>query len=156
MGSGLSWPQHLRLQYIRRLPSHLIMSERREASNHRLALTIEQQQQQQDTNAVTAIPVKDSRRKRSSTSSNGTVTVKRPTPSRSRSAVSKTLPIKTDTDFSCVAQLSPTSPDKMSSVYFTKTGRVSKAKKGRKVHDCDCGRVSLSRTQDPNSTHRSP
>jgi hypothetical protein len=38
---------------------------------------------------------------------------------------------------------SPTqmSPDS-SSVHYTRTGRISKAKKGLKVHNCDCGRVS--------------
>ena len=38
---------------------------------------------------------------------------------------------------------SPTqmSPDS-SSVHYTRTGRISKAKKGLKVHHCDCGRVS--------------
>jgi hypothetical protein len=39
-----------------------------------------------------------------------------------------------------------TSPSQMSpdssSVHYTRTGRISKAKKGLKVHNCDCGRVS--------------
>lgn len=39
-----------------------------------------------------------------------------------------------------------TSPTQMSpdsgSVHYTRTGRISKAKKGLKVHHCDCGRVS--------------
>lgn len=35
-------------------------------------------------------------------------------------------------------QMSP----EMSSVNYTRTGRISKAKKGLKVHHCDCGRVS--------------
>jgi hypothetical protein len=39
-----------------------------------------------------------------------------------------------------------TSPTQMSpglsSVAYTRTGRISKAKKGRKVHNCECGRVS--------------
>ena len=38
-----------------------------------------------------------------------------------------------------------TSPSQMSpggSVNYTRTGRISKAKKGLKVHHCDCGRVS--------------
>jgi hypothetical protein len=30
----------------------------------------------------------------------------------------------------------------LSSVSYTRTGRISKAKKGRKVHNCECGRVS--------------
>jgi hypothetical protein len=39
---------------------------------------------------------------------------------------------------------SPThmSPE-MSSVNYTRTGRISKAKKGLKVHNCECGRVRL-------------
>ena len=35
-------------------------------------------------------------------------------------------------------QMSP----EMSSVNYTRTGRISKAKKGLKVHNCECGRVS--------------
>ena len=40
-----------------------------------------------------------------------------------------------------------TSPSHMSpesaSVHYTRTGRISKAKKGLKVHNCECGRVSF-------------
>jgi hypothetical protein len=35
-------------------------------------------------------------------------------------------------------QLSP----EMAAVNYTRTGRISKAKKGLKVHNCECGRVS--------------
>lgn len=37
---------------------------------------------------------------------------------------------------------SPTQMSPDSSVHYTRTGRISKAKKGLKVHHCDCGRVS--------------
>jgi hypothetical protein len=36
------------------------------------------------------------------------------------------------------SQMSP----EMQSVNYTRTGRISKAKKGLKVHNCECGRVS--------------
>lgn len=36
---------------------------------------------------------------------------------------------------------SPTQMSPDSSVHYTRTGRISKAKKGLKVHHCDCGRV---------------
>lgn len=50
------------------------------------------------------------------------------------------------------AQMSP----EMSSVNYTRTGRVSKAKKGLKVHNCECGRVSNHSSQFACSiaTHR--
>lgn len=38
----------------------------------------------------------------------------------------------------------------MSPVHYTKTGRVSKAKKGLKVHNCHCGRVSPAHPQIDN------
>lgn len=34
----------------------------------------------------------------------------------------------------------PVKPDR--GVNYTRTGRISKAKKGLKVHSCECGRVS--------------
>ena len=36
---------------------------------------------------------------------------------------------------------SPTLASPDSSVNYTRTGRISKAKKGLKVHNCECGRV---------------
>lgn len=45
-------------------------------------------------------------------------------------------------------QQSTSSPAKMrsqssSSINYTRTGRISKAKKGLKVHNCECGRVCI-------------
>ena len=38
--------------------------------------------------------------------------------------------------------ISPQNMSPENTVHYTRTGRISKAKKGLKVHHCDCGRVS--------------
>ena len=109
------------------------MSEHPKASNRHLASTDEskQQQAQLDICSSTAPPAKGNRRKRTSTSSNNTITTKR-------------LTVVSDTKLGppYTVQRSSANSDNMSSINLTKTGRVSKAKKGLKVHDCECGRVS--------------
>jgi hypothetical protein len=121
------------------------MSEPRETSGRPLHLTIEQQQLAQDTTIYTGSTPKDQRRKRSSTSSHDTTVETKSTTSRRRSGTTKVPTRGSDAGSSRTAQRSTTSFDNtstMSSVNYTKTGRVSKAKKGLKVHDCECGRVS--------------
>ncbi|OSS51966.1 hypothetical protein B5807_03779 [Epicoccum nigrum] len=116
------------------------MSEQPEASNRHLASTTESQQQQQDICSSTAPPAKSNRRKRPSTSSNDTITTKRSTSSRSRFDINKTVASDTKPGPPYTVQQSSANPKDMSSINLTKTGRVSKAKKGLKVHDCECGR----------------
>ena len=126
------------------------MSEHPEASNRHLASTDQskrhqqqqQQQQQQDICSSTAPPAKGHRLKRPSTSSNDTITTKRSTSSRSRFDINKTITSDTKPGPPYTVQRSSANPKNMSSINLTKTGRVSKAKKGLKVHDCECGRVS--------------
>ena len=124
------------------LPIVLTMSEQPEASNRHLASTTESQQQQQDICSSTAPPAKSNRRKRPSTSSNDTITTKRSTSSRSHFDINKTVASDTKPGPPYTVQQSSANPKDMSSINLTKTGRVSKAKKGLKVHDCECGRVS--------------
>ncbi|KAF1941108.1 hypothetical protein EJ02DRAFT_512628 [Clathrospora elynae] len=64
---------------------------------------------------------------------------------RCRPGISKQAPSVPHAGPSSPEQRSTTSPTNMashlSSVHYTRTGRISKAKKGRKVHDCEhCGR----------------
>ena len=125
------------------------MSEPRETSGRPLALTIEQQQLLQDTTIHTGSTTKDKRRKRLSTSSHDTTLDTKSTSSRRRCGTTKILTTGSDAGSSRTAQRSTTSSDNtsaMSPVNYTKTGRVSKAKKGLKVHDCECGRVSHSQS----------
>jgi hypothetical protein len=120
------------------------MSEYRETSSRHLASTTQHQTLQSEAASVNTVPTSEvKRRKRSSTSSNGTATDSKPSPSRRRSGNSKTLVAVSDAGSSRTARQSTTSPNNMSSVNYTKTGRVSKAKKGLKVHDCECGRVRV-------------
>jgi len=119
------------------------MSEHRETSSHSLAPTTQHQTLQSGAVSVNIVPIpKDKRRKRSTTSSNGTATDTKPAPSRRRSGNSRTH-TESDAGSSRTAQRSTASPNNMSTVNYTKTGRVSKAKKGLKVHDCECGRVRM-------------
>ena len=119
------------------------MSEHRETSSRPLAPTTQHQIVQSEVVLVNTAPApKDKRRKISSTSSNGTATDTKPTPSRRRSGNSKTH-TESDAGSSHTARRSTASPNDMSTVNYTKTGRVSKAKKGLKVHDCECGRVRM-------------
>lgn len=119
------------------------MSEHRETGSRPLAPTTQHQTQQSEAVLVNTAPApEDKRLKRSSTSSNGTATDTKPTPSRRRSGNPKTH-TESDAGSSRTARRSTTSPNNMSTVNYTKTGRVSKAKKGLKVHDCECGRVRM-------------
>jgi len=43
---------------------------------------------------------------------------------------------------SSTMQRSPSPTEMQQEVNYTRTGRISKAKKGLKVHHCECGRVS--------------
>lgn len=43
---------------------------------------------------------------------------------------------------SSTVQRSPSPTEMQQEVNYTRTGRISKAKKGLKVHHCECGRVS--------------
>lgn len=114
------------------------MSEHRETSGRSLAPTTQHQTLQPEGIPVDTVATpKDKRRKRSSISSNGTATEKSYF-SRRRSGNPKTLTAESDAGSSRTLRRSPN----MSTVNYTKTGRVSKAKKGLKVHDCECGRVS--------------
>lgn len=119
------------------------MSEHRETSSRSLAPTTQLHTPHSQSVPANTFPAKDKRRKRSSTTSNGTATETKLTPSRRRSGNSKTLTAGTDADSFPSARRSTTSPNNMSTVNYTKTGRVSKAKKGLKVHDCECGRVCM-------------
>ena len=144
-GSTLPGPSTCTCTIYLVLPIVLTMSEHPEASNRHLASTgqsKQQHQQQQDICSNTAPPAKGNRRKRPSTSSNDTITTKRSTSSRSRSDISKTIASDTKPAPPYTVQRSSANPKNMSSINLTKTGRVSKAKKGLKVHDCECGRVS--------------
>ncbi|KAF1931157.1 uncharacterized protein M421DRAFT_90248 [Didymella exigua CBS 183.55] len=117
------------------------MSEHREINSHLLASTAHHQSPQPKGVSVNTVATrKDRRRKRSSTSSNGTATSTKPTPARRRSGDFKMLTTESDADCSRTAPRLTPSPTNMASVNYTKTGRVSKAKKGLKVHECDCGR----------------
>ena len=122
------------------------MSGDRETSSRSLASTTQHHTLHSESVPANRVPTpKDKRRKRSSTTSNDTATDTKPSPSRCRSGNSKTLTAGTDADPARAARRSTTSPNNMSTVNYTKTGRVSKAKKGLKVHDCDCGRVRMPR-----------
>jgi hypothetical protein len=150
-GSTLPGPSTCTCTIYLVLPIVLTMSEHPEASNRHLASTgqskqqqqqQQEQQQEQDICSSTAPSAKGNRRKRPSTSSNDTITTKRSTSSRSRFDINKTIASDTKPGPPYTVQRSPANSNNMSSINLTKTGRVSKAKKGLKVHDCDCGRVS--------------
>jgi hypothetical protein len=73
----------------------------------------------------------DSSRNGPSASDSGTATLKKPAPSKRGSSRGSDM------------QRSPT-PDETGAIKYTRTGRVSKATKGRRVHHCDeCGKVCL-------------
>lgn len=121
------------------------MSELSKTSSLLLVSTLEQQQNHQqpgDTLVLKAPAPKDKPRKRSSTPSNDTIAETRSTFARRCFGTNKALTTEPAGGSSRATQRSTTTPTKMSTVNFTKTGRVSKAKKGLKVHDCECGRVS--------------
>ncbi|UPX20079.1 uncharacterized protein EKO05_0010324 [Ascochyta rabiei] len=114
-----------------------------ETSGRPSALTIEQQQQPRDTSASAAHVPKNRRRKRSSTISNSLTADTNTTFSRRHSETTNEITTRPNPGSSLFAQRSTISPhitSVMSTVNYTKTGRVSKAKKGVKVHDCECGR----------------
>ncbi|KAH6621959.1 hypothetical protein C7974DRAFT_338811 [Boeremia exigua] len=117
------------------------MPEDRTTSSCPLASTIEPQQQLEHTPPTTPTSTKAKRQRRQSTSTNGTITDTKPTSSRRRSATTtKATTAGSNVGSSRATQRSTASPSDMSSISLTKTGRVSKAKKGLKVHDCECGR----------------
>ncbi|KAJ4991627.1 hypothetical protein SVAN01_03008 [Stagonosporopsis vannaccii] len=102
------------------------MSEPHKTTGRPLASTLEEQQQPEQSITEGTTSSRDKRRKGRSTSSNDTfATIKSISPRLTSS---------------CAAQRSTLGPSSMSTVNYTKTGRVSKAKKGLKVHDCECGR----------------
>ncbi|KAJ8116425.1 hypothetical protein OPT61_g2158 [Boeremia exigua] len=111
------------------------MSEACKTNDHNLALNNEQPEH------TAPLPATDKhRKKRHSTSSNDTVAgFERPS-CRRRSGITKASTKQTDAGSSRPTPRTPAGAKNMSSVNYTKTGRVSKAKKGLKVHDCECGR----------------
>ncbi|KAF2006067.1 hypothetical protein P154DRAFT_423278 [Amniculicola lignicola CBS 123094] len=121
------------------------MSDPSETSGRPLASTIQQlegitQQQPQ--------PSLRPRRRRDSHSSDERVGGTKSIPSRRRLGVRKEASIGPHTgssraDSSTMQRsTSPTqmSPAELAAVHYTRTGRISKAKKGLKVHNCQCGR----------------
>jgi hypothetical protein len=82
------------------------------------------------------------KRRKTSTSPKDSPEKTKPIAPRRRLYSTKPTPSNTSRS----APRSSTSPNAMSlqspNVNLTKTGRISKAKKGLKVHNCDCGRVS--------------
>lgn len=123
------------------------MSEPRKTSGCTLTSTIQQQQQPEDNRTTRAVPApKDRRRKRSSPSSHVTSSGSNFMASRRRSAVTSESTTGPNAGSSRTAQRLTSSLNNisnMSAVNYTRTGRVSKAKKGLKVHVCECGRVSV-------------
>jgi len=126
-----------------------------ETNGRPLASTIQQPE------ASTQPPTPRRKRQHSSPSSDERVGGTKSTSSRRRSGIKKeslfagphTGASRGDS-LTMQPSASPTqmSPE-LSSVSYTRTGRISKAKKGRKVHNCDCGRVSQSSSSRP--THHS-
>ena len=139
------------------------MAEPREISGRPLPSVLEQQLQQrqqqqqqqqeqhrtEDPPAKATFQSKDKRRKRLLTSLNGAIAETKPVLSRRRpGSTNKSTATPQADDFRTAQQSTVSSraiSSTMSAVHYTRTGRVSKAKKGLKVHDCDCGRVSVFR-----------
>ncbi|KAH5379788.1 hypothetical protein HBI33_150250 [Parastagonospora nodorum] len=120
------------------------MSEPTETSTRSLALTIKQEQHQADTTINPPSP-SDSKHPKSSQSSDDCSQTSAPMSPHPRLGTTTKTPSGPHVGSSRPRPQSTTRPTKMlsqaQSVHYTRTGRVSKAKKGLKVHNCECGRA---------------
>lgn len=121
------------------------MSDPSETSGRPLASSIQQQREGATISPLTSPPP---HHRRTSHSSDERTTDTKSTTSRRRPGTRKetTLgPKNPPSHLDSATMQRSTSPSQMSpdsSVHYTRTGRISKAKKGLKVHHCECGRVS--------------
>jgi hypothetical protein len=120
------------------------MSEPSETSGRPLALTTKQEQQQ-GINTINPPSPSSTKLPKSSPSSDDCSKVPEPTHPRRRPGTTLKTPSSPHAGSSRPKKRSTTSPNKMmsqaQSIHYTRTGRISKAKKGLKVHNCECGRV---------------
>lgn len=124
------------------------MSEPIDTSGRPLSSTAQQQEQQsQATGTVQQWPARIEHRKTSS-SSNEQVEVSKSPNSRRRQLGSAKQESPGPHNGSSRSTTSPTNmASQLPPVNYTRTGRISKAKKGLKVHNCEnCGRVSVTHT----------
>lgn len=130
-------------------PRPSVMSEPSETSGRPLASSTERAQQP-ESNIVhqpALTRTKDRKDRKTSKPSDDCSEQVKSTKSRRRSKDSKQVSPGPHTGSSRSEQRWTTSPGSMTSplppVHYTRTGRISKAKKGLKVHNCaNCGRVS--------------
>ncbi|KAL5118760.1 hypothetical protein ACEQ8H_003263 [Pleosporales sp. CAS-2024a] len=120
------------------------MSKLSETSRHPPAPTIKQEQQQQGNTTIDFPSPPATKQFQSAQSPNdGSKAPPPPNPRRHPGTIMKT-PSRPHPGASRPNQRSSTSPNTIMSqaqpVHYTRTGRISKAKKGLKVHLCHCGR----------------
>jgi hypothetical protein len=121
------------------------MSEPNETSGHPLALTITKQELQQGNATINSSSPSDTKPFKPLQLSNDRSEASAPTSPRRRPGTTTKTPSGPHHGSSRPRQQSAIRPNKMmsqaQSIHYTRTGRISKAKKGLKVHNCECGRV---------------
>jgi hypothetical protein len=120
------------------------MSEPSETSGHPLAPTTKQEKEPEN-NTINLLSSTHTKHRKSSQPSDDCSEVSKSTSPRRRPGSTTKAPSGPHAGPSRSKQQSTTHSANMmsqsSSINYTRTGRISKAKKGLKVHNCECGRV---------------
>jgi len=126
------------------------MSEPSETSGRPLTPTTKQEQQPEGNTINPTSSSSRTKHRKSSQPSDDHSELSKSTNSRRRPGTASKTPSGPHAGSSRSEQRSTNSPTKMMSqapsIHYTRTGRISKAKKGLKVHNCECGRVCYTRS----------